>query len=360
MNRVPITSILLLATMAPLASAQETRIVSPKAYAEIDAPDGWVPAGSGRVQILYEAGDFSDLIGPHWVTEFAFRTDKSVNGETEYDADSVEFRLSTSPKTAADMSLVFADNVGADQAIVFARTGYAGVTRGLGPATGPKEFDMVNQLTTPFLYDPKLGSLLLDFDLHGGRRLPADWIRSPAQSETTKHIAGLLGAANAYLTFGGIVTGFTFRAVGDVDLNGSVDAADIDLLSETIRTGAAARFPFDLNNNGELDEEDRQVWVYDVKSTSFGDANLDGKVDFADFLVLSENFSTAGGWSEGDFDGSGDVAFSDFLLLSNNFGNSEGSVAAVPEPSGAILSLMTTLVFSRCRQRTSFATLRRK
>lgn len=52
-----------------------------------------------------------------------------------------------------------------------------------------------------------------------------------------------------------------------------------------------------------------------------GDANEDGKVDFADFLTLSANFGASqASWTEGDFDGNGQVQFGDFLILSGNFG----------------------------------------
>ena len=52
-----------------------------------------------------------------------------------------------------------------------------------------------------------------------------------------------------------------------------------------------------------------------------GDANRDGQVNFADFLILSVAFGTEGGWPSGDFDGDGVVTFSDFLVLSSNFGS---------------------------------------
>ena len=53
-----------------------------------------------------------------------------------------------------------------------------------------------------------------------------------------------------------------------------------------------------------------------------GDANEDGKVDFADFLILSGNFGQTGvTWEDGDFDEDGTVNFADFLLLSKNFGD---------------------------------------
>ena len=52
-----------------------------------------------------------------------------------------------------------------------------------------------------------------------------------------------------------------------------------------------------------------------------GDVNLDGKVTFEDFLVLSANFgATVDARSEGDLDGDSEVTFTDFLLLSADFG----------------------------------------
>ena len=53
-----------------------------------------------------------------------------------------------------------------------------------------------------------------------------------------------------------------------------------------------------------------------------GDTNLDGKVDFAEFLVLANNFGRSSrdfGSSDGDLDENGTVDFVDFLTLSQNF-----------------------------------------
>ena len=66
-----------------------------------------------------------------------------------------------------------------------------------------------------------------------------------------------------------------------------------------------------------------------------GDANFDGKVEFSDFLALSENFGQPGGWQQGDFDLDGTVDFPDFLALAANYETS--AVAAVPEPSALSL-----------------------
>ena len=52
-----------------------------------------------------------------------------------------------------------------------------------------------------------------------------------------------------------------------------------------------------------------------------GDSNLDGEVNFQDFLVLANNFGrTDAAFADGDFDENGTVDFVDFLALSQNFG----------------------------------------
>jgi len=77
----------------------------------------------------------------------------------------------------------------------------------------------------------------------------------------------------------------------------------------------------DGTTGGELRKlSSSQVRPEDVKVV--GDIDGDGRVAFADFLVLSQNFglATPNGDSDGDLDQSGIVDFADFLLLSQNFG----------------------------------------
>lgn len=71
---------------------------------------------------------------------------------------------------------------------------------------------------------------------------------------------------------------------------------------------------------------------------TLGDLDGNGTVEFADFLVLAENFgSDATDHTTGDIDCNGKVEFSDFLVLAENFGRSTGGAAAVPEPNAGLL-----------------------
>ena len=53
-----------------------------------------------------------------------------------------------------------------------------------------------------------------------------------------------------------------------------------------------------------------------------GDADGNGEVAFADFLLLAQNFGKQvdAVWADGDFNGDGKVEFADFLILAENFG----------------------------------------
>lgn len=54
-----------------------------------------------------------------------------------------------------------------------------------------------------------------------------------------------------------------------------------------------------------------------------GDVDLDGRVDFRDLLILSDEFAdTNKGWEDGDLNDDGIVSLADFLILSAHFGTS--------------------------------------
>jgi hypothetical protein len=69
-----------------------------------------------------------------------------------------------------------------------------------------------------------------------------------------------------------------------------------------------------------------------VEYTLAGDGNLDGTVNFADLLVVAQNFNhtldTHGDpidWADGDFNYDGVVNFADLLLVAQNFNQSLGA-----------------------------------
>jgi Glycosyl hydrolase family 99 len=69
----------------------------------------------------------------------------------------------------------------------------------------------------------------------------------------------------------------------------------------------------------------------EIMYTLLGDANLDGKVNGADFTLMATNFNQSGrGWDQGDFNYDGAVNGDDFVLLANNFNQyaSQSSVSA--------------------------------
>jgi myo-inositol-hexaphosphate 3-phosphohydrolase len=89
--------------------------------------------------------------------------------------------------------------------------------------------------------------------------------------------------------------------------------------------------------------------------TLLGDADLSGRVDFLDYLLLKSHLGRGeGNWSGGDFDYDGDVDRLDFLALVENFGRTFGAAppsAAVPEPTSLVLLSMGLLVLAGGRRR---------
>jgi hypothetical protein len=84
-----------------------------------------------------------------------------------------------------------------------------------------------------------------------------------------------------------------------------------------------------------------------VKFTLYGDATLDGSVDFNDLVKLAQNFNTTqpaaqGSWSRGDFTFDGMVDFNDLVKLAQHFNTalparSVSVRAPAPRPATAVV-----------------------
>lgn len=143
---------------------------------------------------------------------------------------------------------------------------------------------------------------------------------------------------------------FQDHAQGDFDQNGLLQASDLDGLTAATRLQQFdARF--DLNLDQLVDQHDRLVWIELLAGTQLGDVDLDGTVDFTDFLTLSASYEKTGGWSDGDFNGNGQVEFGDFTDLISNFGRSPTSAQVVPESSSPWLLWGGLMVLQRRRHR---------
>jgi len=136
----------------------------------------------------------------------------------------------------------------------------------------------------------------------------------------------------------------TVPILGDVNHDGSVNDADIDRLYDHMPSTDPA---YDVTGDWSVNKADMDKLVHDVLASEYGDADLDGDVDFLDYITTKGNFGTAtgAGWADGDFDGDDDVDFFDYLTAKGNFGWQAGpgappAVEAVPEPAALTLLLL--------------------
>ncbi len=107
---------------------------------------------------------------------------------------------------------------------------------------------------------------------------------------------------------------------GDVDGNGRVDIADIDVLSAAIRVHDPRTTLFDLSRDSLLSDDDLTFLVRNILGSQPGDADLDGRFDSSDLVRVFQageyEDATSGNstWAEGDWDGDGDFTTSDMVL----------------------------------------------
>ncbi len=128
-------------------------------------------------------------------------------------------------------------------------------------------------------------------------------------------------------------------AVGDLTIGVSVPPADP---------------AFDFDANGVIDINDINLWLAAAASENgfsepflSGDADLNGMVDAADLNALALHWrQQVPNWSDGDFTGNGAVDAADLNKLALNWRNSVPLAAAtqnLPEPSAAVLLLFAAV-----------------
>ncbi|MCA9149179.1 MAG: hypothetical protein KDA92_07775 [Planctomycetales bacterium] len=146
--------------------------------------------------------------------------------------------------------------------------------------------------------------------------------------------------------------------LGDFNGNGSLDAGDIDLLSDAVRDGTVNGF--DLDNDGSVTNADRLVWIEGLAKTYVGDSNLDGEFNSSDFVVVftagqyEDGIAGNSTWASGDWNGDREFDSSDFVAAFSGGGFEQGqrpAVAAVPEPAAMLLALSGLAMLPWIRKR---------
>jgi hypothetical protein len=114
---------------------------------------------------VYASSEFP--AGVDQITQIAFRPDAGSGAAFSSTLSNIQIDLSTTSAAPDGLSTTFASNVGADDTTVF--SGSLSLSSAFtGPAGGPKAFDIIINLTTPFFYHPGAGNLLLDVRNFGG------------------------------------------------------------------------------------------------------------------------------------------------------------------------------------------------
>jgi hypothetical protein len=154
----------ILAVFLGLCVTNELRaqvIVVPNALATNDGNgSGTTPSGptSVREQQIYGASQFGALSGPSFLTKFAFRPDR-ILGQSGPRTFTLRVYASTTSRSVAG-------NLGTNNTLVF--DGTVNVTTANLPGPGnTRQFDYVFPFTTPFLYDPAAGNLVLSLQFEG-------------------------------------------------------------------------------------------------------------------------------------------------------------------------------------------------
>jgi hypothetical protein len=134
------------------------------------------------------------------------------------------------------------------------------------------------------------------------------------------------------------------HVAGDVNGDGVVDDADIDLLFAEIRSGDGNLY-YDLTGDDVLNQTDADYLVRFLLGTDYGDANLDGQVSDADYTVWADHYGATGaGWAMGDFNGNTSITEADYTIWADQYGF---SASAVPEPTILVLMAMTCVGLRR-------------
>ena len=172
--------------------------------------------------------------------------------------------------------------------------------------------------------------------------------------DRTSDAGRLIANAMYYSATVGVLT-------GDFNGDGIYDCLDIDDLTTAIASGGPVA-DFDLNGDGQLTVSDIDEWLAEAggvnlgagRSYLVGDANLDGRVDGADFNRWNASkFTSNSHWCDGDFTADGEIDGADFNRWNANKFQSSDAAITVPEPVATLWAWTLLTAVVGCRRRAS-------
>ena len=181
-----------------------------------------------RYQQVYAASQFVSISGGEMITGIAFRPDAVYGYAFAHTIANIQIDLSTTTAGPGSLSLTFANNVGANDTTVFNGTLMLS-SAFTGPAGGPKNFDIVIPLTTPFYYNPAAGNMLMDIRNFSGGNSGGNLIAQLDATSTDPTLVGRVWAFDASATSApdsfdkdtmGLVTQFTATPVPEPTIGG--------------------------------------------------------------------------------------------------------------------------------------------
>lgn len=166
MNKTLILSLLASATAL---TAQATTIF-PDEYVAVNegpfnSPNLPLALGTSRVQVVYEAIDLAIPSGRQ-ITQIGFRQDRTLTTMDTGRTLQLEIRMAYTAHTAASLTTNFANNLAVAPVTVFGPTTFTlpNLREAANPLTNNRFFI---PLTTPFVYQPANGNLVVEYLIYG-------------------------------------------------------------------------------------------------------------------------------------------------------------------------------------------------
>jgi hypothetical protein len=220
--RVDFLALVLVAAAASALGGQTT-VVTPNNLANTEGNSAgafpfWslVTPESVRFQQVFDASQFSAIDQGGWIERISIRSSSEGREGSSFHAtlSQVQINFSTTPREPDNLSPVFADNIGADEAIAYG-PGSLRIDTCYDRTQQPQLFGSI-YLQQPFFYAPAQGNLLLDIrnwqtaavPFHFPQRpfIDAEWVQGDSVSSVLSR--------NVLATEGSLDTfGFVFQFV---------------------------------------------------------------------------------------------------------------------------------------------------